>query len=29
MESQVPGIFRRCVDAIGTGVLIEWKSSQD
>ena len=29
MDSQVPGIFRRCVDAIGAGVLIERESSQD
>ena len=29
MDSQVPSIFRHCVDAINTGVLIERKSSSD
>ena len=29
MDSQVPGIFRRCVDAIGDGVLIARESRQD
>ena len=29
MDSRAPVIFRRCVDAIDTGVLIERESSKD